>query len=89
MVVKEGAKLLIKAARSLEKGEEIVIDYSTIVGSDDVWRMRCRCGCAHCRRVVKSFTTLPKKTREEYLARGMVPAYIRTASFYINKETKP
>ena len=75
-VVKEKKKLFIVSIKPITKGEEVFIDYSTILAADDVWEMQCNCGSQQCRGVVKKFKTLPKKLREEYVAKGMVPSYI-------------
>lgn len=78
-VVRDGAKLLIVAALRIPAGEEVAIDYSTILGADDVWEMRCNCGAKNCRGIIRSFNTLPPTLRKKYRALGMVPAYILAA----------
>ncbi len=75
-VVKSKGKLFIKSVQEIKQGEEIVIDYSTILASDDTWEMKCNCGAKGCRGVVKQFKRLPKKTREKYLELKMIPKYI-------------
>jgi len=76
-VVKRAGELSIVTLCPIAQGEEILFDYSTILASDDVWEMRCNCGTASCRGVVRQFRTLPKKLREAYLAAGAVPRHIR------------
>lgn len=75
-VVKKGARLYIVAASSIRPGEEIAIDYSTILAADDSWEMQCNCGTRHCRKLIRMFDTLPTATKKNYLSRGMVPGYI-------------
>ncbi len=75
-VVKTGDRLFVVAAQPIRKGEEILIDYSTIVAADDVWEMQCACGSDSCRGVIKSFNTLPAELRQKYEQSGMVPQYI-------------
>jgi len=71
-----GRRLELFAARRIEPGDEVVIDYSTTIGDDDIWRMRCHCGSGRCRKWVGRFGLLPEKLRREYLRRGLVPSSI-------------
>ncbi len=75
-VVKKDNKLLILAVLPIKKGDEVLIDYSTIIASDDIWTMKCACGSDTCRGVVKQFQKLPKKIKEIYFKTGMVPGHI-------------
>ncbi len=75
-VVKKDAKLLVRATRRISASEEVTIDYSTILGADDIWQMNCSCRSAMCRRTVRQFYRLPKKLRDTYLKLGVVPRYI-------------
>ena len=74
-------RLFVFATRRIARGAEVTFDYSTTIGDDDIWTMRCRCGTPRCRGTVRSFGALPADLRERYLTRGMVPGYIvRTLS---------
>jgi SET domain-containing protein len=75
-MVKKGDKLYIVAAKQIENGEEITIDYSTIIASDDDWIMKCNCGSRNCRGVIGQFQNLPEEKKQEYLLLKMVPEYI-------------
>lgn len=75
-VIKKSNKLFIKSLRKIKKDEEVVIDYSTILASDDIWTMKCRCRSDNCRGVVKTFERLPKKLQQEYIKNKIVPKYI-------------
>ena len=75
-IVKKGRKLLLKAIESIAPGDEITHDYSTLLGADDVWQMRCNCGAAECRRVVRNITKLPLATIRKYRRLGIVPDFI-------------
>jgi hypothetical protein len=75
-VLKQGDALVVAAISSIQKGGEILIDYSTITGADDVWEMACNCGSASCRGVVRNFDALPHELRARYQSRGIVPDYI-------------
>jgi SET domain-containing protein len=80
-IAKTNNRLHLVAARRITTNEEIMFDYSTTIGDDDVWRMRCRCGEPSCRRLIRNFGSLPDELREHYLAHGFVPPYIvRTLS---------
>ena len=75
-VTKEGKKLFVRAIKTIPKNKEVLIDYSTITASDDSWTMKCNCGSAKCRGVIKKFRTLPKELRQKYISDGMVPQHI-------------
>ena len=69
-------QLFLFAARRIAAGSEIVIDYSTTIGDDDIWTMRCKCGSDECRGMIRNFGSLPESLRRRYLRMGLVPAYI-------------
>lgn len=75
-VQKKGKKLFVVAVESIRKGEEVLIDYSTIIGADDSWIMVCNCGSAVCRTSVRSFDRLPRSIQKRYILEKMVPSYI-------------
>src|SRR6185503_2336041 len=62
-IVKQNNKLYVIAIENIVKGNEIAIDYSTILGRDDSWTMSCKCGSPRCRRIIKSFSSLPKSLK--------------------------
>ena len=73
---KDRNRLLLFAATRIAAGREITFDYSTTIGDDDVWTMRCRCGRRACRQRIKRFGALPEALQSRYHARGLVPRYI-------------
>lgn len=75
-IVKTGRRLLLRAIQSIAVGDEVTHDYSTLLGADDVWKMKCNCGEAECRRVVKHWRSLPAATRRRYLGLGIIPEFI-------------
>jgi hypothetical protein len=75
---RERGRLVLRALRAIREGDEVLHDYSTLLGADDVWTMRCACGARTCRGVVRSFDRLPAATRRRYLAAGAIPAFILT-----------
>ena len=75
-VVKQRRRLLLKAIAPIARGEEVTHDYSTLLGADDVWRMRCNCGSANCRRMVLHIGALPVTVIERYRRLGVVPEFI-------------
>ena len=75
-VRKTNNQLFLFAAKPIAAGTEIVIDYSTILGDDDVWTMRCNCGSAACRGRIRRFGSLPAMVKRRYLESGLVPGYI-------------
>lgn len=75
-IVKQGRKLLLKAITPIARGDEVTHDYSTLLGTDDVWRMCCNCGAANCRRVVKTAAALPAAALARYRKLRVIPAFI-------------
>jgi SET domain-containing protein len=75
-LVKRVGKLFIIAITDIRKGEEVTFDYSTVLASDDIWRMNCKCKEKNCRKVIKKFNTLPAKIKKDYISRKIVPKYI-------------
>ncbi len=78
-VRKIGRKLFVVSVVPIRKGEEVLIDYATILAADDSWEMLCKCGSIDCRGVVKQFRKLPKKLQRAYIERSMVPEYVANA----------
>jgi uncharacterized protein len=75
-VRKRSNQLFLFAAAQIESGDEIFIDYSTILGDDDVWTMQCSCGRRTCRKTIRRFGALPTALKERYVESGLVPGYI-------------
>lgn len=55
----------VVALSTIEKGEEVTIDYSTNVGWDG-FVMECRCGSPGCRRVIRSYRYLDPSMKARY-----------------------
>ena len=75
-IVKQGRRLILRAIAPIAAGEEVTHDYSTLLGADDVWTMRCNCGVSNCRRVVRNIGKLPAATVRNYQRLGIVPDFI-------------
>jgi len=73
---KRANTLVLFAARDIRAGDEIVIDYSTITGDDDIYRMRCHCGGPHCRQWIGRFGLLPLPLQLNYARRGLLPEFM-------------
>lgn len=56
----------IVATRPLKKGEEVTIDYA-LSETYPLWHMRCRCGSANCRKVVKPYQDLSEQRKRKYI----------------------
>ena len=69
-------QLFLFAATRVRKGTEIVVDYSTTIGDDDIWTMRCNCGRTRCRTIVRRFGSMPTELQRKYIQAGLVPEYI-------------
>ncbi len=75
-VVKKEDKIFIFAVKNIKEGDEVTFDYSTILASDDSWKMKCNCGDSNCRKVIKRFDSLPAQLKRQYIGLNMVPDYI-------------
>lgn len=75
-VKKNKGELFIKANKDINAESEILIDYSTIIASDDQWWMLCNCTSKTCRGKIGKFIELPKDIQERYLKMDIVPDYI-------------
>jgi hypothetical protein len=73
---KQKNQLFLVASREIRARREILIDYSTIIGDDDIWTMRCNCGERTCRGRIRRFGSVPAALKAFYMERGMVPGYI-------------
>ena len=79
-IMRERGRLVLRALRAIRAGEEVLHDYSTLLGADDVWSMRCDCGARDCRGRVMRFDRLPEAVRRRYHRAGAIPGFIlRTA----------
>jgi len=75
-IVKDARGLKLVAIRPIAAGEEVTHDYSTLLGADDVWTMRCRCGFPDCRGIVGNLLTLPPALLRRYRRLGIVPSFM-------------
>lgn len=75
-IVKTARGLLLRAIKPIAAGREITHDYSTLLGADDVWNMRCNCGSARCRQVVRNIRSLPGPLLQRYRRLGVIPDFI-------------
>lgn len=75
-VIKTPSRLLLKAIRPIAASEEVTHDYSTLLGADDVWTMRCNCGSPRCRGVVRNIGKLPNELMARYRRLAIIPSFI-------------
>lgn len=75
-LVMAGRRLMLRAIRPIAAGDEVTHDYSTLLGADDVWKMKCNCGEANCRKVVRNIGGLPAGVRARYKSLGVIPGFI-------------
>ena len=76
MLVCRKGFLQMRAIAPIAPGDEVTHDYSTYLGADDVWTMRCNCGERGCRGTVRRFDRLPQRTLNRYLRLGAIPGFI-------------
>lgn len=74
MLVVRRASLQVRAIRVIRPGDEVTHDYSTFLGADDCWSMRCNCGERACRGTVRRFDRLPGALLRTYVGLGAIPA---------------
>ncbi len=75
-VFKIGRKLILRAIKDIAAGNEITHDYSTLLGADDVWKMKCNCGESNCRKSVRNYQALPAAVMRKYRRLGIIPDFI-------------
>ena len=80
-IVKTARQLLLQAIRPIAAGAEVLHDYSTLLGADDVWTMRCNCGGRNCRGVVRNVAHLPSRVLARYRRLGMIPEFILATAY--------
>lgn len=64
------------AIRNITKGEEIVSDYSSVVGKHSTWQMACKCGSGNCRGIIGNVLSIPREKVETYAKIGALPDFI-------------
>jgi SET domain-containing protein len=82
-ITKTKNSLYIVAAKNISDKTEILIDYSTTLAADDIWKMACNCGSKNCRKIIKNFTSLPAPLQKKYKSSGLVPKYILDISMAV------
>ncbi len=75
-VIKSGRRLLLKAIKAIAVGAEVTHDYSTLLGTDDIWKMKCNCGAAKCRGVVRNLGSLPRGVLARYQRLEIIPEFL-------------
>lgn len=75
-IVRGPTALWLYALRRIRRGEEVTHDYSTLLGADDVWTMRCNCGERRCRGLVTNVSRLPAAVLRDYRRREAIPRFI-------------
>jgi len=75
-LVRRARMLVLRAITTIPAGAEITHDYSTLLGADDIWTMRCNCGANQCRGTVRNIGKLPQATLARYRRLGVVPGFI-------------
>ena len=75
-IVRGPRALWLHALRPIRRGEEVTHDYSTLLGADDVWTLRCNCGERRCRGVVANVGRLPVTVLRDYRRLEAIPRFI-------------
>jgi len=77
MLVVVRAAIAVRVIRVIRPGDEVTHDYSTCLGADDCWTMRCNCGEPACRGRVGRFDRLPAAVLRRYIGLGAIPRGVR------------
>jgi len=72
----------IVAMKQIKKGDEITKDYAMNNIGD--WRMKCKCGSTHCRKIIGTLDMLDEKTKKKY--KNYVTDHVR--KLYLNRPEK-
>ena len=75
-IVRTSRGLYLRALKAIARSREITHDYSTLLGADDVWTMRCNCGARNCRRMVANVARLSSSVVRRYQRLNAIPAFI-------------
>lgn len=78
-------KVRVVAMRSIKKGEEVTIDYST-TEEDPAWYMHCKCGNKTCRKIIGPVTSLSSSTFRKY--RKFIAPYFRAVYQKAHRRTR-
>ena len=65
------------ALRDIRKGEELTYDYSSVIAPTE-WKMKCKCGYKHCRKVLGDIQSLPKERLIYYKKNGALQRYMKS-----------
>lgn len=76
LIERSGRLLVLRALTAIPTGREVTNDYSTLIGADDCWTMRCNCGERACRGRIGRFDRLPPARLRHYRACGAIPAFL-------------
>ena len=76
LIARVGRFLELRAFRRIPAGVEVTNDYSTLIGPDDVWTMRCNCGERGCRGRIGRFDRTPAAVQRGYKTYNAVPAFL-------------
>lgn len=75
-IMRTARGLYLRALKPIAAGREITHDYSTLLGADDIWTMKCNCGERNCRRVITNVARLPANVIRRYRRLNAIPAFI-------------
>ncbi len=75
-LVRTKSGLQLRALKKIAAGREVTHDYSTQLGADDVWTMKCNCGERNCRGKVSNVDKLPAALLKRYQRLDAIPAFI-------------
>lgn len=71
---------ILFALKPIRPGDEIFYDYSTTV-DELMWQMNCKCESTNCRKIIRSYDSVPHKQKLIYIQKGALTKHI-IATYY-------
>lgn len=70
-------RAFLMSLHDISEKTELTFDYSTSSSDTlDQWKMECKCGFYHCRKVISGYQYLDKAIKDRYEKLGIVPKYL-------------
>jgi SET domain-containing protein len=72
-----GHRAILTTRFAIQPGMEITWDWSsTSTETLAQWKMDCKCGYIHCRKVISGIQSVPAEISKQYIQEKMLPSYV-------------